>query len=97
MNHSDSDDDFRETTIEIYEWLGLVSMGSPRVQAGDTIDPFLSRYAVPVASSSSAAAAGNKDQDEADLNAVAVTDMVSLTWRGLIRSTWIRLLLILLK
>jgi len=31
----------------MYEWLSLVRLQSPRVRAGDTIDPYLSRYQIP--------------------------------------------------
>lgn len=34
-------------SIEIYEWLGLVVLGSARVQEDDTVDSYLCRYAVP--------------------------------------------------
>ena len=30
----------------LYEWLSLVSLESPRITAHDSVDPFLSRYAV---------------------------------------------------
>ncbi|KAL9101091.1 MAG: hypothetical protein Q9163_003606 [Psora crenata] len=43
-NASSSNVEFEQWALETYEWLGLVSMQSPRVQAGDKIDPFLSRY-----------------------------------------------------
>lgn len=32
---------------EIYEWLSLVRLQSPRVSPADNIDPYLSRYQVP--------------------------------------------------
>lgn len=32
---------------ETYEWLSLIRLQSPRVEAGDAIDPYLSRYRVP--------------------------------------------------
>ncbi|KAF2094476.1 hypothetical protein NA57DRAFT_46429 [Rhizodiscina lignyota] len=32
---------------ELFEWLGLVVLNSPRIRAGDEIDPFLCRYEVP--------------------------------------------------
>lgn len=38
---------FQETAAELYEWLSLVRLSSPRVEAGDDIDPYLSSYAVP--------------------------------------------------
>ncbi|KAK4161846.1 ribonuclease P 40kDa subunit-domain-containing protein [Cladorrhinum sp. PSN259] len=40
-------EDFEYFTTELYEWLSLVRLGSPRVTAKDQIDPYLSRYQVP--------------------------------------------------
>ena len=40
-------DDFGDFSTDIYEWLSLVQLESPRVNADDSIDPFLSRYTVP--------------------------------------------------
>lgn len=40
-------DDLETYSTEIYEWLSLIRLESPRVLAGDQIDPFLSRYQVP--------------------------------------------------
>ncbi|KAF7538047.1 hypothetical protein G7054_g3237 [Neopestalotiopsis clavispora] len=39
-----------EFAADIYEWLSLLRLQSPRVETGDQIDPFLSRYSVPSAS-----------------------------------------------
>ncbi|KAJ6782631.1 hypothetical protein PWT90_00184 [Aphanocladium album] len=36
-----------DTAADLYEWLSLVRLGSPRVLHNDTIDPYLSRYIVP--------------------------------------------------
>ncbi|KAK2801116.1 hypothetical protein FQN50_007843 [Emmonsiellopsis sp. PD_5] len=36
-----------ETCDEIQEWLGLAFLDSPRVHADDSMDPYLSRYALP--------------------------------------------------
>jgi Ribonuclease P 40kDa (Rpp40) subunit len=36
-----------EASYELIEWLGLVVLQSPRVLHGDSIDPYLSRYAAP--------------------------------------------------
>lgn len=33
--------------LETHEWLGMVALQSPRVQASDEIDPYLCRYRVP--------------------------------------------------
>lgn len=34
-------------STELYEWLSLIRLQSPRVLAGDQIDPYLCRYQVP--------------------------------------------------
>lgn len=36
-----------EVATELYEWLSLVRLGSPRAAAKDDIDPYLSRYRAP--------------------------------------------------
>lgn len=36
-----------ETATELYEWLSLHRLQSPRATFGDVVDPFLSRYTVP--------------------------------------------------
>ena len=38
---------FEEWALDIYEWLSLVAIGSPRVLADDSVEPYLSRYQVP--------------------------------------------------
>ncbi|KAI9851447.1 MAG: hypothetical protein M1838_003636 [Thelocarpon superellum] len=38
---------FDEHMTDIFEWLSLVSLRSPRIDASDTVDPYLSRYEVP--------------------------------------------------
>lgn len=40
-------DSLDELAMDLYEWLALVSLESPRICAQDSIDFFLSRYAVP--------------------------------------------------
>lgn len=44
---SASSDDFRDMASDLYEWLSLVSLQSPRLEASDDIDPYLSRYTPP--------------------------------------------------
>ncbi|KAI1456353.1 ribonuclease P 40kDa subunit [Annulohypoxylon moriforme] len=39
--------DMEGFVTDVYEWLSLVRLDSPRVDAEDTIDPYLSCYAVP--------------------------------------------------
>lgn len=36
-----------DTAVELYEWISLVRLRSPRVLFNDDIDPYLSRYTVP--------------------------------------------------
>ncbi|KAI3331604.1 ribonuclease P 40kDa subunit [Xylariaceae sp. AK1471] len=36
-----------EYAMEVYEWLSLVRLESPRVKLGDSVDPYLSTYVVP--------------------------------------------------
>lgn len=40
-------EEVQEHCTALSEWLSMVAFESPRVIAGDTIDPFLSRYSVP--------------------------------------------------
>jgi len=40
-------EDFESLSTELYEWLSLIRLESPRISPGDDIDPFLSRYKVP--------------------------------------------------
>ena len=42
---------FEQWALETYEWLGLVSLQSPRVLQSDSLDPYLSRYKVQESSS----------------------------------------------
>ncbi|KAI1133156.1 ribonuclease P 40kDa subunit [Nemania abortiva] len=42
-----------EYATEVYEWLSLIRLDSPRVKLGDSIDPYLSSYAIPGDSSES--------------------------------------------
>lgn len=39
--------DFSDYTTELYEWLSLITLSSPRITSTDQIDPFLSRYTPP--------------------------------------------------
>lgn len=39
--------DFEELATDLYEWLSLVRLASPRVEAADEIDSYLSGYRVP--------------------------------------------------
>jgi ribonuclease P/MRP protein subunit RPP40 len=43
----DAREDFEDFSTGLYEWLSLVRLQSPRIEVGDQIDPYLSRYQVP--------------------------------------------------
>jgi ribonuclease P/MRP protein subunit RPP40 len=62
---------------DVSEWLGLVSLQSPRISVDDVIDPYLSRYAVP----------------QSDSLQLQPTALVSLCWKGVMTSRWINQLL----
>lgn len=40
-----------ETLADIYEWLSLIRLQSPRISLRDSIDPFISRYQLPTEAS----------------------------------------------
>jgi ribonucleases P/MRP protein subunit RPP40 len=42
-----SQSNFEDFASDIYEWISLVRLQSPRIEKGDDIDPYLSRYRVP--------------------------------------------------
>ncbi|GME23122.1 Ribonuclease p 40kda subunit [Neofusicoccum parvum] len=62
-----------EYGAEVLEWFGLVSLGSPRIDAADDLDSFLSRYTVPMPYRA------DGDADEPSVRTVA-----RLRWRGLV-------------
>ncbi|KAK1976045.1 ribonuclease P 40kDa subunit [Colletotrichum cereale] len=64
---------------ETYEWLSLIRLQSPRVEAGDSIDPYLSRYQVP---------------GDADVDAPSHSRVSKITWQGFFTPDWVRGVLI---
>ena len=60
-----------EYTADLLEWIGLAILDSPRVQANDPIDPYLSRYSFPIA----------QDMDGNDVG-LSESDLVIVSWRG---------------
>lgn len=77
--YSDTDSqDLPDALTEIYEWLSLVRLQSPRVSPTDTIDPFLGRYQPP-------GSAESQSQSPAKL--------CTVTWSGLLAPTFARQLL----
>ncbi|KXJ91649.1 ribonuclease P 40kDa subunit [Microdochium bolleyi] len=39
--------EFDEFSVDVYEWLSLIRLESPRVAAGDNVDPYISSYVPP--------------------------------------------------
>ncbi|ERT01425.1 hypothetical protein HMPREF1624_02671 [Sporothrix schenckii ATCC 58251] len=66
-----------EAVTELYEWLSLVRLGSPRVHAADSIDPYLSRYQVPGSSS-----------DDHDVATHPSDNIVTISCSGFLSPTW---------
>jgi ribonuclease P/MRP protein subunit RPP40 len=65
-------DDFGDFAVDLYEWLSLVSLGSPRVELNDKIDPFLSRYRPP----------------KSELLDPQVSQLVKISWEGFLSPSW---------
>lgn len=70
---------FAELATDLYEWLSLVRLSSPRVEVGDAIDPYLSSYRVPSFS-----------EDGDDEEQARTSRLRRVTWRGFIPPTWVR-------
>ena len=63
--------DFEDFATEIYEWVSLLRLQSPRVLPEDNVDPFISRYQIP----------GNPDQDQKQkLCRISWQGLVSPIW-----------------
>ncbi|KAL2430812.1 hypothetical protein ABEF95_013579 [Exophiala dermatitidis] len=83
-------EDVQESILDLFEYIDMLALGSPRLDAFDHIDPFISRYRVP-----------DQDQDQdTHTNAAAATgisttspsksiQVMTLTWTGLIPIEWI--------
>jgi len=65
-------DDLNDFSVDIYEWLALLSLDSPRLDLDDHTDPFLSRYAPPTA----------VGPDH------LVKKVVKITWEGFLSPSW---------
>lgn len=72
---SENDPELHDWALEMYEWISLVVVDSPRVSVMDSIDPFLSRYQPPQGDS--------RGRDH------GVLKLVSTTWTGFLPSDWI--------
>lgn len=65
-------DEFNDFSVDLYEWLSLISLESPRVNINDKIDPFLSRYSPP----------------EPDPASPKTEELVKITWEGFLSPSW---------
>lgn len=71
--------DDEEWATEFHEWLSLVALQSPRIEASDDIDPYLCRYKVPNAESA----------EIYDLVSIRWTGLLPGSWiRGLFVELW---------
>lgn len=64
-----------EDSAALLEYLHLLSLSSPRVQASDSIDPYLSRYEVP---------------EFGEGGGTEVRNLVKLRWNGFIAPLFVR-------
>ncbi|GJN83326.1 hypothetical protein PLIIFM63780_006875 [Purpureocillium lilacinum] len=64
-----------EAATDLYEWLSLVRLQSPRTAINDGIDPYLSRYNVP---------ASDTETTQGSMQ------VCMLRWQGLISARWFR-------
>ena len=47
LTRTDLEGDLQDDCGSLSEWIAMVSLDSPRLSAGDAVDPYLSRYTVP--------------------------------------------------
>ncbi|KAM7203414.1 Ribonuclease P 40kDa (Rpp40) subunit domain containing protein [Naviculisporaceae sp. PSN 640] len=78
LSTSRAREEFEYLATDIYEWLSLVRLQSPRVQPGDQVDPYLCRYEVP------GALDGELQQPK----------LCKITWQGFLPPSWARQTLI---
>lgn len=71
--------ELEEFATDIYEWLSLLRLGSPRVDANDKIDPYLSGYSVP----------GDAEDGQNGQN----HRLCRISWQGFIPPNWTRQIL----
>lgn len=85
---------FEEFAAETYEWLALVRLDSPRLEAGDDVDPFLAKYRVPGGGEESGAeeeADGEQTESASQTRQQRrqVEDTVCrITWEGFLSPEW---------
>ena len=67
-----------EAATDLYEWLSLLRLQSPRVAHSDTTDPYLSRYVAP----------GHDTKTGTDPMQICM-----FSWQGFISTEWLRSLI----
>lgn len=72
---------------ELFEWISLVLLDSPRVREGDGVDPYLCRYSVPDLGVQVAVTETGGQDDTA--SAMAVTDLVRVRWHGFMSAAFV--------
>ncbi|EXJ77447.1 hypothetical protein A1O3_09673 [Capronia epimyces CBS 606.96] len=72
-------EELQETMLDLFEYVDMLSLASPRVQATDHVDPFISRYQVPDVSGR-----GYTSNETRAQQPVTV-----MTWTGLISAQWV--------
>lgn len=60
---------FEESGVDLYEWLSLLRLGSPRIDPNDNIDPYLSRYQ-----------AGSKDVNQLKVCRITWHGLIGTDW-----------------
>ena len=71
--------DDEEWGTEVHEWLSLVALQSPRIEASDDVDPYLCRYQVP----------SHESAEIYDLVSLRWTGFLPALWiRGLLVDLW---------
>jgi len=71
-----------EDALALQEYLALLSLGSPRVAASDSVDPHLSRYEVPSFNG---------------VAEITTKDIVRVRWRGFIPPQFVRMLFLAVR
>lgn len=69
VNSEKSKEDVEEYATDIYEWLSLARLQSPRIASNDDIDTYLSRYRVP-----------NRSESDIDMWKVSWSGFIDPTW-----------------
>lgn len=72
----------QDTPTELLEWLSLAMSKSPRVNTGDQVDPYLSRYRVP------------GTDDETDTATTNTKELCRIRWHGLIPTSVVQTIVI---